>query len=94
MPSTRFMPPSSLLPISAEKTMKMPDPPKYVVYMDSELDTVRSLYFALLCNGKAKNYKMSWELFCRLVRNTDRSMVAIVCASLMGKEASTPPNWK
>uniref|UniRef100_A0AAV2IZU1 Uncharacterized protein n=3 Tax=Knipowitschia caucasica TaxID=637954 RepID=A0AAV2IZU1_KNICA len=41
MPSTSSMPPcqpQASTPISAEKTMKMPDPPEYVVYTDSELD--------------------------------------------------------
>lgn len=60
--------------------MKMPDPPEYVVYTDSELDMVRSQYFALLRNGKEKNYKMSKELCCQLVRNTITSTVAILCA--------------
>ncbi|XP_031159496.2 uncharacterized protein LOC116052807 [Sander lucioperca] len=89
MPSTSAMPPcqpQASTPISAEKTMKMPDPPEYVVYTDSELEMVRSQYFALLCNGKEKNYKMSKELCCRLVRNTITSMVAILRASPMGKE--------
>lgn len=39
--------------------MKMPDPPEYVVYTDSELDMVRSQYFALLRNGKEQDCKMS-----------------------------------
>ncbi|XP_069376319.1 uncharacterized protein [Paralichthys olivaceus] len=93
MPSTSSMPPcqpQASTPISAEKTMKMPDPPEYVVYTDSELDMVRSQYFALLCNGKEKNYKMSKELCCRLVRNTITSMVAILRASPMGKQARYP----
>ncbi|KAL2076457.1 hypothetical protein ACEWY4_027921 [Coilia grayii] len=41
MPSTSSMPqclPQTSSPVSAEKTMKMPDPPEYVVYTDSELD--------------------------------------------------------
>ncbi|XP_077939168.1 uncharacterized protein LOC144411419 isoform X2 [Gasterosteus aculeatus] len=82
--------PQTSTPISAEKKMKMPDPPEYVVYTDSELDMVRSQYFALLCNGKEKNYKLSKELCCRLVRNTITSMVAILRASPMGKEVSYP----
>lgn len=82
--------PQTSTPISAEKKMKMPDPPEYVVYTDSELDMVRSQYFALLCNGKEKNYKLSKELSCRLVRNTITSMVAILRASPMGKEVSYP----
>lgn len=73
--------------------MKMPDPPEYVVYTDLELDMVRSQFFALRCNGKEQNYRMSKELCCRLVRNTITSMVAILRASPMGKQ-DTPPNWK
>ncbi|CAM4572024.1 unnamed protein product [Leuciscus chuanchicus] len=93
MPSTSAVPtcqPQASTPISAEKTMKMPDPPEYVVYTDSELEMVRSQYFALLCNGKEKNDKMSKELCCRLVRNTITSMVAILRASPMGKEVRYP----
>lgn len=93
MPSTTSVPPcppQTSTPISAEKTMKMPDPPEYVVYSDSELDLVRSQYFALLRNGKEKGFKMSKELCCRLVRNTITSMVAILRASPMGKQASYP----
>ncbi|XP_035985581.1 uncharacterized protein LOC118559015 [Fundulus heteroclitus] len=82
--------PQTSTPISAEKKMKMPDPPEYVVYTDSELDMVRSQYFALLCNGKEKNYTMSKELCCRLIRNTITSMVAILRASPMGKEVRYP----
>ncbi|XP_039471839.1 uncharacterized protein LOC120441341 [Oreochromis aureus] len=70
--------------------MKMPDPPEYVVYTDSELDMVRSQYFALLHSGKEKDCKMSKELCCRLVRNTVTSMVAILRASPMGKEVRYP----
>lgn len=70
--------------------MKMPDPPEYVVYTDSELDMVRRQYFTLLWKGQEKNLKMSKELCCRLVRNTVTSMVAILRASLMGKEARYP----
>lgn len=76
--------------ISSEKTMKMPDPPEYVVYTDSELDMVRSQYFASLWKGQEKNFKMSKELCCRLVRSTVTSMVAILRASPMGKEAKYP----
>lgn len=93
MPSTSAMPPcqpQASTPISSEKTMKMPDPPEYVVYTDSELEMVRSQYFALLCNGKEKNCKMSKELCCRLVRNTITSMVAILRASPMGREVRYP----
>ncbi|KAL3981031.1 carcinoembryonic antigen-related cell adhesion molecule [Sarotherodon galilaeus] len=68
----------------------MPDPPEYVVYTDSELDMVRSQYFALLHSGKKKDCKMSKELCCRLVRNTVTSMVAILRASPMGKEVRYP----
>ncbi|KAL3970578.1 [histone H3]-lysine36 N-dimethyltransferase NSD2 [Sarotherodon galilaeus] len=80
--------PQTSTPISytADKKMKMPDPPEYVVYTDSELDMVRSQYFALLHSGKKKDCKMSKELCCRLVRNTVTSMVAILRASPMGKE--------
>lgn len=70
--------------------MKMPDPPEYVVYTDSELDLVRAQYFALLQSGKERGFKMSKELCCRLIRNTITSMVAILRASPMGKEASYP----
>ncbi|CAI5657083.1 unnamed protein product [Oreochromis niloticus] len=70
--------------------MKMPDPPEYVVYTDSELDMVRSQYFALLHSGKEKDCKMSKELCCRLIRNTVTSMVAILRASPMGKEVRYP----
>lgn len=93
MPSTSSMPPcqpEASTPISAEKTMKMPDPPEYVVYTDAELDMVHSQYFALLRNGKEKNYNMSKELCCRLVRNTITTMVAILRASPMGKEVRYP----
>ncbi|CAG6022017.1 unnamed protein product [Menidia menidia] len=82
--------PETSTPISADKKMKMPDPPEYFVYTDSELDMVRSRYFALLCKGKEKNDKMSKELCCRLVRNTITSMVAILRASPMGKEVRYP----
>ncbi|CAI5678314.1 unnamed protein product [Oreochromis niloticus] len=70
--------------------MKMPDPPEYVLYTDSELDMVRSQYFALLHSGKEKDCKMSKELCCRLIRNTVTSMVAILRASPMGKEVGYP----
>ncbi|KAI4891729.1 hypothetical protein NFI96_032128, partial [Prochilodus magdalenae] len=68
------------------KTVKLPDPPEYVVYTDPELDMVRSQYFDLLHNGKEKVCKMSKELSCRLIRNTITSMVAILRASPLGKE--------
>ncbi|KAL7381939.1 hypothetical protein ABVT39_013856 [Epinephelus coioides] len=99
VPSTSAVPPcqpqasTPISPISetADKTMKMPDPPEYVVYTDSELDMVRSQYFALLHNGKEKDCKIrSKELCCRLIRNTVTSMVAILCASPMGKEVKYP----
>ncbi|KAL4000685.1 transcription initiation factor TFIID subunit 6 [Sarotherodon galilaeus] len=77
---------STLISYTADKKMKMPDPPEYVMYTDSELDIVRSQYFALLHSGKEKDCKMSKELCCRLVRNTVTSMVAILRASPMGKE--------
>ncbi|XP_042069150.1 uncharacterized protein LOC121812077 [Haplochromis burtoni] len=70
--------------------MKMPDPPEYVVYTDSELDMVRSQYFALLHSGKEKDCKMSKELCCRLIRSTVTSMVAILHASPMSKEVRHP----
>ncbi|XP_039902975.1 uncharacterized protein LOC120743418 isoform X2 [Simochromis diagramma] len=70
--------------------MKMPDPPEYVVYTDSELDMVRSQYFALLHSGKEKDCKMSKELCCRLIRSTVTSMVAILHASPMRKEVRHP----
>ncbi|XP_026048737.1 uncharacterized protein LOC113036543 isoform X3 [Astatotilapia calliptera] len=84
--------PQTSTPISytADKKMKMPDPPEYVVYTDSELDMVRSQYFALLHSGKEKDCRMSKELCCRLVRNTVTSMVAILRASPMGKEVTYP----
>lgn len=72
------------------KTMKLPDPPEYVVYTDSELDMVRSQYFALLRNGNVMDCKMSKELTCRLIRNTITSMVAILRASPLGKEVTYP----
>ncbi|KAI4886931.1 hypothetical protein NFI96_030450 [Prochilodus magdalenae] len=72
------------------KTVKLPDPPEYVVYTDSELDMVRSQYFDLLRNGKEKVCKMSKELSCRLIRNTITSMVAILRASPLGKEERYP----
>ncbi|KAL2095845.1 hypothetical protein ACEWY4_007993 [Coilia grayii] len=72
------------------KTVKMPDPPEYVVYTDSELDMVRSQYFELLRNGKGSQSKMSKELFCRLIRNTVTSMVAILRASGSGQEQMYP----
>ncbi|KAK7938985.1 hypothetical protein WMY93_002311 [Mugilogobius chulae] len=75
---------------SGEKTMKMPETPEYVVYTDSELDMVRNEYFLLLRNGKAKDFNMSKELNCRLVRNTVTSMVAILRASALGKEVNYP----
>ncbi|KAL4008514.1 hypothetical protein ACER0C_002366 [Sarotherodon galilaeus] len=81
---------SSPISYTAHKTMKMPDPPEYVVYTDSELDMVRSQYFALLHSGKEKDCKMSKELCCRLIRNTVTSMVAILRASPMGKEVGYP----
>lgn len=68
----------------------MPDPPEYVVYTDSELDMVRSQYFELLRSGKASQSKMSKELFCRLIRNTITSMVAILRASALGQEQMYP----
>ena len=70
--------------------MKLPEPPQYVLYTDSELDMVRSQYFALLRNGKEKDCKMSKELCCRLIRNTITSMVAILRASPMGEEIKYP----
>ncbi|XP_076739545.1 uncharacterized protein LOC143412323 [Maylandia zebra] len=84
--------PQTSTPISytADKKMKMPDPPEYVVYTDSELDMVRSQYCALLHSGKEKDCRMSKELCCRLVRNTVTSMVAILRASPMGKEVTYP----
>ncbi|CAL8326032.1 unnamed protein product [Boreogadus saida] len=55
-PSTNAMlqsPPRTSTPKSHhQKTVKMPDPPEYVVYTDSELDLVRIQYFELLCSGK------------------------------------------
>lgn len=93
IPSTSSMPPcqpQTSTPISAKKTMKMPDPPEYVVFTDSKLDMVRSQYFALLRNGKAKNFEMSKDLCCRLVRNTVTSMVSILRASPMGNEVRYP----
>src|SRR4029434_8426935 len=72
------------------KTMKMPDPPEYVVYSDSELDMVRSQYFELLRSGKERQCKMSRELLCRLIRNTVTSMVAILRASCSGQEQMYP----
>lgn len=81
--------PQASTPLS-EKTVKMPDPPEYVVYTDSELDMVRSQYFDLLWKGKEKNFTMSKELCCRLIRNTITSMVAILRASPMGKEVRYP----
>lgn len=93
MPSTTSASPCQLktsTPTSDEKKMKMPDPPEYVVYTDSELDLVRAQYFALLRSGKERGFKMSKELCCRLIRNTITSMVAILRASPMGKEASYP----
>ncbi|KAL2076464.1 hypothetical protein ACEWY4_027928 [Coilia grayii] len=68
----------------------MPDPPEYVVYTDSELDMVQSQYFELLRNGKGSQSKMSKELFCRLIRNTVTSMVAILRASGSGQEQMYP----
>ena len=84
--------PQASTPISqtADKTMKMPDPPEYVVYTDTELEMVRSQYFTLLRNGKEKDCKMSKELCCRLIRNTVTSMVAILRASLMGNQVKYP----
>ncbi|XP_057183497.1 uncharacterized protein LOC130550133 isoform X2 [Triplophysa rosa] len=95
IPSTSAVPPcqpQASTPISqtTDKTMKMPDPPEYVVYTDSELEMVRSQYFALLRNGKGRDCKMSKELCCRLIRNTITSMVAILRASPMGKEVKYP----
>lgn len=72
------------------KTVKLPDPPEYVVYTDSELDMVRSQYFDLLRNGNENVYKMSKDLSCRLIRNTITSMVAILRASPLGKEERYP----
>ena len=60
------------------------------MYNDSELEIVRSQYFALLCNGKGKDCKMSKELCCRLIRNTITSMVAILRVSPTGKEVKYP----
>ena len=84
--------PQASTPISqtADKTMKMPDPPEYVVYTDTELEMVRSQYFTLLRNGKGEDCKMSKELCCRLIRNTVTSMVAILRASLMGNQVKYP----
>lgn len=87
IPSTSSMPPcqpQTSTPISAKKTMKMPDPPEYVVFTDSKLDMVRSQY------RKAKNFEMSKDLCCRLVRNTVTSMVSILPASPMGNEVRYP----
>ena len=68
----------------------MPDPPEYVLYTDSELEMVRSQYFALLRNGKGEDCEMSKELCCRRIRNTITSMVAILHASPKGKEVKYP----
>ncbi|KAM4585548.1 uncharacterized protein PAE49_004768 isoform 1-T1 [Odontesthes bonariensis] len=94
-PSTSAIPPSqpqTSSPISetADKTVKLPEPPQYVLYTDSELDMVCSQYFALLRSGKEKDCKMSKELCCRLIRNTITSMVAILRASPMGEEIKYP----
>lgn len=80
---------STPMPVAC-KTMKLPDPPEYVLYTDSELEMVRSQYFSLLRSGKEKDFTMSKELCCRLVRNTVTSMVAILRASPMGKEVKYP----
>lgn len=82
--------PQTSTPISDQKTMKLPDPPEYVVYTDSELDLIRSQYYSLLRRGQAKDFRMSKELCCRLVRNTITSMVAILRASPLGKEERYP----
>ena len=73
-----------------QKTVKMPDPPEYVVYTDSELDLVRSQYFELLRSGKWSQCKLSKDLFCRLIRNTVTSMVAILRASSSCQEQMYP----
>ncbi|KAM9333340.1 uncharacterized protein KZ484_018359 [Pholidichthys leucotaenia] len=94
LPSTSPVPPCQLKSSSPmpenDKTIKLPDPPEYVLYTDSELEMVRSQYFSLLRNGNVKDFKMSKELCCRLVRNTVTSMVAILRASPMGKEVKYP----
>ena len=48
--------PQASTPISqnADKTMKMPDPPEYVVYTDTELEMMRSQYFTVFRNGEIK----------------------------------------
>ncbi|CAL8363056.1 unnamed protein product [Arctogadus glacialis] len=93
-PSTSAMwpsPPRTSTPKSHhQKTVKMPDPPEYVVYTDSELDLVRSQYFELLRSGKGSQCKMSKDLFCRLIRNTVTSMVAIFRASSSCQEQLYP----
>lgn len=84
-------PPEASTPKSLHlKTLKMPAPPEYVVYTDSELGMVRRQYFELLHSGKGSQCNMSKELFCRLIRNTVTSMVAIPRASSSGQEQMYP----
>lgn len=54
--------PQSSIPLPAIKTIKLLDPPEYVVHTDSELDIVRSQYFSLLRAGNVEGFNMSKEL--------------------------------
>lgn len=62
MPSTSAVltsQPQTSTPIrdTTAKTLKLPDPPEYVVYTDSELEMVRSQYLDFLHKEKEKDCK-------------------------------------
>ena len=77
-------------PISAEKTMKMPDPPVYVVYTDSELEQwcVVSTFHCSAMERKRTKFQRSYVP--DLYGTQSLSMVAILRASAMGKEVKYP----
>ena len=55
--------------------------PQYVLYTDSELESVRREYSELQKIGKEKECEMSKDLRCRLIRNTMTSMISILRAT-------------
>ena len=54
---------------------------QYVIYIDSELEHVRTHYFEMKRIGRGGECELSKELTCRLVRNTVTNMVSVVRAS-------------
>lgn len=61
------------------RTLTLPSP-QYVIYTDSELESVKSYFFQLKRLGRAGECELSKELTCRLIRNTITNMVSAVRA--------------